>query len=205
LAAPSANPFGYISPTSATHVRDSLSHTNLRAVLDGGECRVGVESTIVDLTNSAKPLLLRPGGLDAAAIERVLGKKLARPVRKTIAAGTAAPAPGMLSRHYSPRTPLTLHTRLNVRDAAKLPPDEVCLLLRKPGAEELCGVEAGTLSRLRWLSERGDLAEVARTLFTALRNLDNQKWKRIHAARAPGLGGLAPAINDRLERASAKR
>jgi len=204
LAAPSANPFGYISPTSAAHVRDGLTGTSLRAVLDGGECRVGVESTIVDLTNPARPRLLRPGGLNAAAIERVLGQKLGLPHRKTIVAGTAAPAPGMLSRHYSPQTPLTLHSRLDARDAAKLATDEVCLLLRRPATADLKMVPEEMVRRLRWLSERGDLETIAKNLFSTLRALDSEGWRRIHAAEASGVGGLAPAINDRLRRASAK-
>jgi L-threonylcarbamoyladenylate synthase len=204
LAAPSANPFGYISPTSAAHVRDGLTGTSLRAVLDGGECLVGVESTIVDLTNPSRPRLLRPGGLNAAAIERVLGQKLVRPRRKTISIGVAAPAPGMLSRHYSPRTPLILHKRLEVREAAALAPDEVCLLLRRPASAEFKRLSTVTLRRIRWLSERGELTEMAKNLFATLRILDGEGWRRIHAARVPSVDGLAPAINDRLERAAAR-
>ncbi len=204
LAAPSANSFGYISPTSAAHVRDGLTGTSLRAVLDGGECLVGLESTIVDLTDPAKARLLRPGGLDAAAIERVLGQKLVRPHRKTISVGVAAPAPGMLSRHYSPRTPLVLHKRLDVRDAVKLASNDACLLLRKPAPADLRHLPPGTLRRLRWLSERGELTEMAKNLFATLRVLDGEGWTRIHAAQVPGGEGLAPAINDRLKRAAAK-
>lgn len=204
LAAPSANPFGYISPTSAAHVRDGLAGSILRAVLDGGKCRVGVESTIVDLTDPERPRLLRPGGLAADVIELVLGKKLARPIRKTIPADIAAPAPGMLSRHYSPRTPLTLHTRLSTVDIAKFPRNEVFVFLQKPSQDEFINVEAEARSRLRWLSEHGELAEIAKNLFAMLRALDLEKWKRIHATLVPGEEGLAPAINDRLRRASAK-
>jgi L-threonylcarbamoyladenylate synthase len=205
LAAPSANPFGYISPTSAAHVREGLVGTSLRAVLDGGACVVGVESSIVDLTNPARPRLLRPGGLDAAAIERVLGRKLVRPRLKVISAGVAASAPGMLSRHYSPRTQLILHDTLTVRDAARFAPTEACLLLRKPASAELKLLPPGVLRRLRWLSERGEMATIAKNLFATLRVLDGEGWNCIHSARIAGTEGLAPAINDRLQRAAARR
>ncbi len=197
LAAPSANPFGYISPTTAAHVRDGLAGTALSAVLDGGECPVGVESTIVDLTRPERPVLLRPGGLAAEAVERVLGLPLARPRRARLSAREAAPAPGMLTRHYSPRTPLTLHRRLDAATLAALPADEAVLLLRRP---------AGPASkRVRWLSKNGDLAEVARGLFGALRALDTAGWKRLHVETVEGNEGLAPAIRDRLTRAAARR
>lgn len=205
LAAPSANPFGYISPTCATHVRDSLRGSGLTAVLDGGACDIGVESTIVDLSKPGRPRLLRPGGLDAAAIEAVLGQKLELPRHKTIAIRTAAPAPGMLSRHYSPKTPLTLHPKLGVAEAKNAPDSEVFLLLQKPGAHQLKLLSSATLARLHWLSEKGELAEIARNLFATLRRLDAGKSTRIHAALVPGNEGLAPAINDRLRRAAAKR
>lgn len=206
LAAPSANLFGYISPTSAAHVRDGLAGRGVNAVLDGGECTIGVESTIVDLSDPSKPRLLRPGGLAAEAIERVLGAKLSMPARKNIRIGAAAPAPGMLSRHYSPRTPVTLHSGLEASAVARLPAREVGLLLCKPTPATLRGLQDLVREgRLRWLSERGELAEVARNLFARLRELDGENWSRIHLARVPGAEGLAPALNDRMERAAAKR
>lgn len=200
LAAPSANPFGYISPTAAAHVRDGLAGTALRAVLDGGECRVGVESTIVDLTDPARPRLLRPGGLSVESIEAVLGLSVIRPrsSETRVRAGVAAPAPGMLTQHYSPRTPLTLHRRIDMADLAKLPPDAAVLLLRRPAA-------SGTDPRVYWLSERGELAEIARHLFARLRALDKAGWSHLHAEVPAGSEGLAPAIRDRLTRAAAKR
>jgi L-threonylcarbamoyladenylate synthase len=205
LAAPSANPFGYISPTCAAHVRDGLRGSGLTAVLDGGACDIGVESTIIDLSMPGRPRLLRPGGLDIAAIQATLGQKLERPRSRTVAANKAATAPGMLSRHYSPTTPLTLHTKLDAEDARNTSAGEVLLLLRRPEAHQLRPLSSAAIARLHWLSETGELAEIARNLFAALRRLDASKSSRIHAALVPGNEGLAPAINDRLRRAAAKR
>lgn len=199
LAAPSANPFGYISPTSAAHVRDGLAGTALRLVLDGGECEIGVESTIIDLCNPERPRLLRPGGLGVEAIESILGKKIPRPRRPArVGAKVAAPAPGMLARHYSPRTPMTLHARpLDARALASLPADEAALLLREP--------VPGARGKNRFaLSRAGDLREAARSLFARLRELDRGGWRRIHAELPAGDEGLAPAVRDRLTRAAAK-
>ncbi len=201
LAAPSANPFGYVSPTTAAHVREGLSGTALRSVLDGGECRVGVESTILDLSQPGRPRLLRPGGLPVEEIERVLGRPVSRPRPARLSAATAAPAPGMLARHYSPRTPLSLHPRLDGAFLARLPGDEAVLLLRRPADAPARGADP----RLRWLSEDGELATIARHLFAELRALDGAGWRRLHAELPAGGEGLAPAIRDRLTRAAAKR
>ncbi|MEO0055137.1 MAG: hypothetical protein RLZZ50_1084 [Verrucomicrobiota bacterium] len=198
LAAPSANPFGYVSPTTAEHVRDGLSGTALKIVVDGGECEVGVESTIIDLTQADGPRLLRPGGLAVEEIESVLGVRVARPRPARLDPSRAAPAPGMLARHYSPKTPLRLHARLDADALDRLPADEALLLLRRPS-------RPGRDSRLHWLSERGDLAEIARSLFAALRRLDAAEWRVIHAELPVGEEGLAAAVRDRLNRAAAKR
>lgn len=203
LAAPSANPFGYISPTTAAHVRDGLAGTALRHVLDGGECPVGVESTIVDLSEPARPRLLRPGGLSAEAVEKTLGRPLLRPAggAALVRAGVAASAPGMLAQHYSPRTPLTLHSRLDTAALETLPANEAALLLRRPPAS----LPGPLARRVRWLSEDGSLEEIARRLFALMHELDDAGWRRIHAECPAGAEGLAPAIRDRLTRAAAKR
>lgn len=200
LAAPSANPFGYISPTTAAHVRDSLVGTSLKAVLDGGECAVGVESTIVDLSRpQGRPRLLRPGGLPVEEIERILREPVSRPGNVRVAAGTAAPAPGMLARHYSPRTPLKLYSRIDAATIAALPSGDAALLLRRPrDVKEFAG-------RVRWLSESGQLKAIARNLFAMLRALDTAGWRCIHAEMPSGSDGLALAIRDRLTRAAARR
>ncbi len=201
LAAPSANPFGYISPTRAIHVRDSLAGTALRAVLDGGECTVGVESTILDLTDPARPRLLRPGGIAVEDLERVLGRPVLRPKPARLSSSAAAPAPGMLAQHYSPRTPLELHPRLDAASLAALPADEAALLLVKPSRP----LRSTERKRIRWLSETGAEDEIARHLFARLRELDAGDWRRLHAELPAGTGGLVPAIRDRLLRAAAKR
>jgi L-threonylcarbamoyladenylate synthase len=199
LAAPSANPFGYVSPTTALHVCEGLANTELRAVLDGGDCSVGVESTIIDLTDPQRPRLLRPGGLPVEQIERILRRPVLRPAKPLRQkAGVAAIAPGMLSRHYSPKTPLRLHTTpWSKTRIATLPDDEALLLLRRPNT--------ATGSNVSWLSETGDLAEIARNLFARLRALDKLGWKQLHVESPAGPEGLAPAIRDRLTRAAAKR
>jgi L-threonylcarbamoyladenylate synthase len=200
LAAPSANPFGYVSPTNAKHVRDGLAGTSLRFILDGGECAVGVESTIIDLSKPDRPRLLRPGGLPVEDIEKVLGRRVSRPQPARLAKNVAAPAPGMLARHYSPNTPVTLHARIDARFLSRLPQHEAALLLRRP--DDSAHTNS---SQLRWLSEGGELASIARGLFSTLRELDAQGWRRIHAELPAGNEGLAPAIRDRLTRAAARR
>jgi L-threonylcarbamoyladenylate synthase len=198
LAAPSANPFGYVSPTTAAHVRDGLAGTKLRYVLDGGECRVGVESTIIDLVDSERPRLLRPGGLAVEEIEAIIGIRITRPRPARIRKNVAAPAPGMLARHYSPRTPIVLHERIDQRALLRLPAGEAALLLRRPALN-------ATDERVFWLSDDGRQDEIARNLFSLLRQLDTGTWRRIHAEFPAGAEGLAPAIRDRLTRAAARR
>lgn len=176
LAAPSANPSGRISPTRPDHVLDGLSG-RIAAVLDGGACAVGVESTIVGLAGPAA--LLRPGGIPAEAIEAVLGHPLA-------AAGDGITAPGQLASHYAPAARLRL-------DVVTPDPDEVHIGF---------GPVAGDLT----LSASGDLVEAAANLFHILREADRRAGAggRIAAAPVPH-HGLGLAINDRLRRAAAPR
>jgi L-threonylcarbamoyladenylate synthase len=194
LAAPSANLFGYISPTSAAHVLDGLGG-KIPHLLDGGSCSVGVESTILDLTHPNQPRILRPGAVTAAELEKILGTKVAegprnqRPSRQT----AGLPAPGMLPKHYSPRTPLV------IKDAwTRLPSKVAGIFLRKPAGPATQGVY--------WLSGRASLAEVARNLYRVLRQADQGNHRQIWIEALPeDSGGLAAAINDRLRRAAAKR
>lgn len=192
LAAPSANPFGYVSPTSAGHVLAGLG-TRIAHILDGGDCPIGVESTIVDLREPRRPRLLRPGAITRAELERVLGTRVRRAQAK--ARPGAQVAPGLLSRHYSPRTPALLHERLSARTVAQSAPDEAWVFLTRPRG--LSG------RNVFWLSERGALREVAHNLFHTLRTVDARGFRRLHVERARG-GGLAEAINDRLARAAAR-
>ncbi|MEM6622467.1 MAG: L-threonylcarbamoyladenylate synthase [Pseudomonadota bacterium] len=175
VAAPSANPSGKVSPTTAKHVLDGLGG-RIAAVLDGGPCPVGLESTIVGLGGPDGPCLLRPGGLPTEEIEAVLGQPLA-------SAGNAITAPGQLASHYAPEATI----RLNATSAV---PGEVYL-----------GFGAGPADLS--LSETGDLIEAAANLFAALRSLDAHGMP-IAVAPMPETG-LGRAINDRLRRAAAPR
>ncbi len=182
VAAPSANPSGRLSPTSAAHVLAGLDG-NIDAVFDGGETPIGLESTIVGLSET--PILLRPGGVALETIEACLGQTLARPGKE---ATTTPNAPGQLASHYAPRAPL----RLNVVSAL-------------PG-ERLLGfgpAEAGQNPLLN-LSPTADLREAAANLFTYLHRLDREGDAPIAVAPIPETG-LGLAINDRLRRAAAPR
>jgi L-threonylcarbamoyladenylate synthase len=176
VAAPSANVSGRISPTTAMHVSAELGE-QISLILDGGPCRVGVESTVLDLTGTP-PVLLRPGGIPVEELRDILGP-MAAPE------DGAVRAPGMLRRHYAPSRPL----RLNARESG---PEEALLGF---GPD----IAPATLN----LSPRGDLVEAAANLFAMLRALDQAPgYAGIAVAPIPenGLGG---AINDRLRRAAA--
>jgi len=191
LAAPSANPFSYISPTTAAHVQQGLGG-KIRHILDGGRCSVGMESTVLVLTNPAKPRILRPGAITAIQLEKVLKRKVAA---KTQVAKQSARqlAPGMLDRHYSPRTPLQLATR--PADATR---HTALIFLRQPRGKQPAHVY--------WLSKRGALDEIARNLYRVLREADAGGYREIRLEKLPATaGGLATAINDRMKRAAGKR
>lgn len=174
IAAPSANPSGKISPTTAAHVLAGLDG-RIEAVLDGGPCAVGLESTIVGLTGT--PSLLRAGGVPREAIEAVLGHKLE-------AAGEAISAPGQLASHYAPQAAMRLNAE-SWQDGE-----------RRLGFGPMdCDLN---------LSERADLAEAAANLFGHLHRLDAMEGGTIAVAPIPQIG-LGLAINDRLKRAAAPR
>ena len=194
LAAPSANPFGYISPTTAAHVVDGLGR-RIPHVLDGGACTVGVESTVLDLTDPARPRVLRPGAVTADQLQKFLGVTV-RQARRGAKQGRGRArqlAPGMMERHYSPRTPLALRN-----PGAKPPPGVAVILLRKPAKP--------SAKNVFWLSKTGALAEVARNLYQVLRRADQGGCRQIWIEPLPeDSGGLATAINDRLKRAAARK
>jgi len=191
LAAPSANPFTYISPTTAEHVRQGLG-ARIGFILDGGDCPIGVESTVLDLTNPARPRVLRPGAVSAGEIARVLRTRVGS-VRRNPSRGARLPAPGLLDKHYSPRTPLRLVTRPAAPDA-----NTTLILLRKPAGK--------TPANVRWLSRHGSLPEIAKNLYRVLREADAGGHRQIVVEKLPPTaGGLAAAINDRLQRAAARR
>jgi L-threonylcarbamoyladenylate synthase len=192
LAAPSANRFGSVSPTSAEHVRQDLGN-RVAVVLDGGPCRVGVESTIVDVSRGA-PRLLRPGGVPAEAIEEVLGANLARE-----SAG-AVRVPGQLPSHYAPRAELVLTPRDELAprlEALRARGAKIGLLAPLAVQREASGVHAR-------VSLPDEPEGYARGLYAGLRELDANGVDVI-AVVAPAERGLGVAVMDRLERAAAPR
>lgn len=189
LAAPSANRFGYVSPTTAAHVRDGLGD-RISYILEGGPASIGLESTIIDLRNPKRPRLLRPGAITASEVEKVLGCRVTRG-GKTASAQIAHLAPGMMSRHYSPRTPVFLQRQLHGLPSAK----EAYIHIRRPASN--------IAPNVFWLDAKGSLRGAARSLFAVLRRVDKLGFTRINVELADGLG-LAEAINDRLRRAAAR-
>ena len=178
VAAPSANPSGRVSPTRADHVLDGLCG-RIAAVLDGGPCAVGLESTII--LADPEPMLLRPGGVPVEALEAALGQPLA-----TGGDARKPTAPGQLASHYAPEAGV----RLNATSA-------------EPG-EILVGF--GPVRGALTLSEAGDLIEAAARLFDILRQADRLAGPGGRIAFAPiPETGLGLAINDRLRRAAAPR
>ena len=193
LAAPSANPFGYVSPTTAEHVRQGLGG-KIRHILDGGPSRIGLESTIVDLRDPDRPALLRPGAITGAEISRALRTPLVRAPGPGRGRPRGQLAPGQMARHYSPRTPLILHPRLTAPMVARGAPDEAWLFVGRPA-----GV---TGKNIFWLDWGGDTRRAAHRFFAVLRRIDARGFGKIHAERARR-GGLGDALNDRLSRAAA--
>lgn len=189
VAGPSANRSGQVSPTTAQHVLEGLSG-RIAAVLDGGPCTVGVESSVLDLTDPRGAALLRPGGIPREAIEALIG-----PVGQALAPGlapTTLRSPGMLLSHYAPSLPVRLA-------AASVAADEALLAFGPP----LPG--AGAVWQL---SARGDTTEAASRLFAGLRWLDAEGARlglRAIAVMPVPEAGLGAAINDRLARAAAPR
>ena len=189
VVAPSANISGHVSPTTAAHVQSDLAG-RIDLIVDGGPVAVGVESTIVGCIN--EPMLLRPGGLPRAEIERVLGRALVQPPAEAESDSGQPLAPGMLASHYAPRAKV----RLN---AVKLEAGEALLAF---GLGAISGIDAASI--VMNLSERGDLDEAAANLFGHLRALDSKGVRTIAVMSIPD-EGLGEAINDRLRRAAVGR
>ena len=190
VAAPSANLSGTVSPTSAQDVEAQLGQ-QIAAVLNGGRCMVGLESTIITFAGGI-PKLLRLGGLSVENIEQVLNQKL----DKTMLINNENPqAPGMLSRHYAPQTPLYLDAAENHLEEAAYA--EMVFIGFKQKHPKIIG------SNQIILSESGDFAEAAQNLFAAIRKADALGKKLIIAELLPE-ENLGLAINDRLKRAAVK-
>ncbi len=176
VVAPSANPSGRISPTTAQHVRDGLG-AKVSMVLDGGPCAVGVESTVVGFFDG-KATLLRPGGLARDVIESALGFGLLD------AEGDVMHSPGQMESHYAPHAAMRLNADVAINGEAYL--------------------GFGKFNSAHNLSPSGDVVEAAANLFRMLHELDAGKPERIGVAPIP-MSGLGEAINDRLKRAAAPR
>lgn len=184
VAAPSANRFGRLSPSTAEDARTEVGD-GVDMILDGGPCPVGIESTIVSFLEP-EPVLLRPGGLPIEDIESIIG-----PLARAGHADERPQSPGRLLRHYAPRTPLSLVP------ATPLPADRAGAGLLAPGPIP----EAGGFAAIEILSPTLDAAEAAARLFSALRRLDAAGLSRLYAIEGPERG-LWRAINDRLRRAA---
>jgi len=190
IAAPSANRFGAVSPTTADHVRADLAGV-VDLVLDGGPCRIGIESTIVDLTGGP-PLVLRPGGVPVEALSDTLGETVGVGSRGSVR------APGGLASHYAPSA------RVEVCDASELE-SRLAELLREPARVAVLApagvrVPDGAASRLLV----ADAGAYARSLYGALRSFDAEGVEVVLAV-PPESSGLGRAILDRLSRAAAPR
>jgi L-threonylcarbamoyladenylate synthase len=200
IAAPSANRFGHVSPTTAQHVLEQLGD-RIPLVLDGGPCRVGLESTIVSFVDE-EPLLLRAGGLILEDIESVIG-----PIRIAVA-GEGPLAPGRAARHYAPRTPLTV-----INSSAEVSAEHrtgTVLLLIQPLPDEAARhhnkaqhhPDTEGFAHVELLAAAGNLERAATALFARLRQLDAGGFEHIYAVAVPERG-LGRAIMDRLRRAQA--
>ncbi len=191
LAAPSANPFGYISPTTAAHVEEQLGQY-VDYIIDGGACRIGLESTIVDLSSDI-PRILRIGEISKKEIADVLGEEVL--VKKEQEKDSPI-APGMMVSHYAPAKPLMLGSVEELLE--KFPRKRAAIISLKTIYPQV------PARHQRLLSPKGDLKEAASNLFSVMRQLDKIEVDLIFAEIFPE-EGLGNAINDRLKRASAQR
>ena len=177
LAAPSANLSSKVSAVSSTDVRDDFGK-RIKYILEGGKSSIGLESTIIDIRN--KPKVLRLGGLEISAIEKILNKKIVfnnNPSKIS--------SPGQFKIHYSPGLPI----RLN---AKKINKTEAYLSIKRFGQNK---------SNFYFLSKNGDLKEAAKNLYSTLRRIKKDKHKSIAVSKVPNIG-IGKTINDRLKRAS---
>jgi L-threonylcarbamoyladenylate synthase len=217
VAAPSANPFGFLSPTSAEHVQAMLGD-KIDIILDGGPTQVGLESTVLDICHG-QARILRPGGVPKEAIEAVIGPLAEGPASDSIAVNDTdisdddgadiygadiygAISPGMMKSHYAPRAPLEVYDFENL---SQIPFDPDCAFLFFDSASYKLWLKKQKLpldkTFIKILSEPGNITEAAARFFQSLHELDRPEISRIYAQLAPE-EGLGVAINDRLKKAS---
>jgi L-threonylcarbamoyladenylate synthase len=200
VAAPSANPFGSLSPTRAEHVRDKLGD-KIDIILDGGPARIGMESAVLDLTGE-RVQILRPGGTSKEAIETLIGPVQDGFLTAEETVNDGMVSPGQLKSHYAPGVPLSVFT---LQDIISEPYQEGSAFLFFDGQSRDAWVTAHPRlpekAVIRVLSASGRLSEAAASLFEILHELESLDILRIAAQLAPQ-EGLGRAINDRLRRAS---
>lgn len=190
LAAPSANPFGYVSPTNALHVQDQLGN-NIDYILDGGHCNVGIESTIISFEN--EPTILRLGGVTQEEIEAIIG-----PVNVSVNEHSNPKAPGQLDQHYSP------YCKLKDLKHDQLKPHSNVLFYSPQTEEKYWGTNPRIQCNVMYLTNNHTSIEAAANLFSVLRDFDQKGLTEVYIEFAEN-EGLGLAINDRLKRAMAKR
>ena len=179
LAAPSANIASKLSPTSAQDVLDEFGN-KIKFILDGGRCRVGLESTIIDLTN--KPTILRPGSIVKEKIEKIIKKKVYFSKNSK-----SIKSPGQLKKHYYPGIPVIMNKKIAKKNQALI----------------VFGKSFKSKKNNFNLSKNGDLKEAGNNLYKIMRKIKNKKFKSIAVTKIPNLG-IGKAINDRLIKASNK-
>ena len=184
IAAPSANPFGFLSPTEAVHVSDSLDG-RIDMIIDGGKCSVGVESTIISF-NEGKLLVLRPGGIGIEELQDILK------IKAEIYTGDLKSAPGMLESHYAPAKKLVLIEEGQDADFSS----SALLSFR--------GQNAARAEHFEVLSRSGNVREAAANLFSALHKMDQLPVSMIFAEKIPE-EGIGLAVMNRLRKASTER
>ena len=202
LAAPSANPFGYISPTSAEHVEASLGD-QIEIILDGSDASIGIESTIVDARNPEKPKILRPGPITQEMLEDQIKLEFdANPTQKNTDEISELRGPGMLKSHYSPKTPLELTPLANLERLARgeIESGVALLFLKKPAF--LQTLPESVQKDIFWLSEDGLDFHIAQNLYRQMRIIDAKAYKRILVENLPNENGLNSALIDRLTKAA---
>ena len=197
LAAPSANPFGYVSPTTAEHVNCSLGN-QLEYILDGGDCRIGIESTIVDSRNPNKPKILRLGPISKEELEELTGTAFEQ---ANSVSTNELRAPGMLKSHYSPITPLKITPLDGLKKlvASNSHPRIAFIFQKRPKNSHY-----EKLANIYWLSENGDALDIAQNFYQILRATDALNYELIHIEAINETKGLKAALKDRLSKAATR-
>jgi L-threonylcarbamoyladenylate synthase len=197
LAAPSANPFGYVSPTSAEHVNNSLGD-KLAFILDGADSEIGIESTIVDLRNSDEPKILRPGPISKEILEAKTHIEFKEPQTAQV---SELRAPGMLKSHYSPKTSLEITSLDQLNGLIASDQGSRCAFIFQKRPKESIYPKS---SCIYWLSENGSAKEIARNIYRVLRVTDALNYEKIYIEAISDTEGLSVALKDRLSKAASK-